>query len=83
MLKTNTATAFKKNFYKHIQLRFLFLFQLDVFSAMQGVVLVSQRLMLLEESFPLRRAEWGFLLNLLPYPSRQPLSVKREYQCPV
>ena len=57
------------------------------FSVMQGLVLVSQRLVLLlkEEgspSFPLRRAEWGFLLNLSS-PSRQTLPVKTENQCPV
>ena len=60
---------------------------MDDFSEMQRVVLVSQRLVLLmlEESspcLPLRRAEWGFLLNLSS-PSRQTLSMKREYQCPV
>ena len=41
--------------------------------------------LLLEEIFPclpLRRAEWGFLLNF-PSPGRQMLSVKREYQCPI
>ena len=56
------------------------------FSAMWGVVLVSQRLVLLEESsrcLPLRRAEWDFLLNLPASPSPPTLLVKREYQCPV
>ena len=52
---------------------------------MQGVVLVCQALvlcMLEEESslcLPVRRAEWGFLLNLLASPSRQTLLVKKEY----
>ena len=58
---------------------------MDDFPAMQVVVLVSQRLVLLKESsrcLPLRRAEWGFLLNL-PSPSRQTLLLKKEYQCSV
>ena len=54
---------------------------------MQGVVLVSQRLvlLLLEESslyLPLRRAQWGSLLNISS-PSRQTLSVRKECHCPV
>ena len=74
------------NFLKHIHEHFLFLFQMDNFSAMQGVVLVSQRLVLLleEESspwLPLCREDCVFLLNLSS-PSRQTLLVKREYQCP-
>ena len=55
---------------------------MDDFSAMQGVVLVSQRLVQLPESLfcpPLRRAEWGFLLNQ-PSPGRQTLLVTRWYQ---
>ena len=84
-LKTNTVTPIETIFYKHNEEHFLFLFQMDDFSTMQGVVLVSQRLvlLLLEESFlclPLRQAEWGFPLNLLSR-SRQTLLVKREYQC--
>ena len=56
-------------FYKHIEGHFLHLFRIDDFWAMHGVELVSQRLvlLLLEESspcLPLRRAEWGSLLNL-------------------
>ena len=55
---------------------------MDDFSAMQVIVLVSQKLLLLlleERSpcLPLRRAEWGFLLNL-PSPSYQMLLVKKE-----
>ena len=74
-------------FQKHNQEHFLFLFQKDDFSAMQGAVLVYQGLVLLEEQdsspcFPLRRAEWGFLLNP-PSASRQTLMVKREYHCKV
>ena len=45
---------------------------------MQEVVLVSQKLELLEETSPLRpihRAEWGFLLTL-PYLRGQALLVK-------
>ena len=83
---TNTVIPILTSFYKHNQEHFLFLFQMDDFSAMQGVVLVSQRLVLLEEEeiscIPSGRPEWGFLLNL-PSPSRQTLLVKREYQCPV
>ena len=53
------------NFYKHNQDHFLFLFQMDQFSAKQGVVSVSQRLvlLLLEESspcLPLRTSRMGF-----------------------
>ena len=84
---TKTVISIEKYFYKHNQEHFLFLFQKNNFSAIQRVVLVSQRLvlLLLEESslcLPLRRGEWGFLLNLLT-PSRQTLLVKTEYQCPV
>ena len=64
------------------------MFQVHTLSAVEGFVLVSQRLVLLEEGesfpcLPLRRAECGFLLNLHPSPSRQTLLVRREYQCPV
>ena len=65
-------------FYKHNQEHFFFLLQMDDFSA----TLVSHRLLLLEESspcLPLRRAEWGFLLNL---PSRQTLFVKKGVSMP-
>ena len=83
---TNTVVPIETNFFEHNQEHFLFFFRKDDFSAMQRVVLVSQRLvLLLEESspcLPLRRAEWGFLLNL-PSTGRQTLLVKREYQCPV
>ena len=83
---TNTVIPTETNFYKHIQEHFLFLFQVDDFSAMEGVELVSQRQVLLEEEsspcLPLRRAEWGFLLNLTS-PSRQTLLARREYHCPV
>ena len=82
---TNTVIPTETNFYKHIQEHFLFLFQVDDFSAMEGVELVSQRQVLLEEEsspcLPLRRAEWGFLLNLTS-PSRQTLLARREYHCP-
>ena len=78
---------FETNFNEHNQEYFIFLFQMDDFSVMQGVVVVSQRLVLflLEESslcLPLRQADWGLLPNL-PSPSRQTLLVKKEYQCPV
>ena len=83
---TNTVIPIGTNFYKHNQEHFLFLFQLSDLSAMNGVALVSQRLVLLEASSPClplrRRAEWCFLLNLTSL-SRQALFVKREYQCPV
>ena len=65
------------NFSKRNQEILLFLFQVDEFAAIQGVVLVSQRVLLLAESFlcpPFHRAEWGFLLNL-PSLSRQTLLV--------
>ena len=65
------------NFFTHNQELLLLLFQMDDFSALQWVVLFSQRLVLSGEDeerstcLPLPRAEWGFLLNLLPSPSRQ------------
>ena len=85
-LNTNTVKPIEKNFYKHNQEHFPFLFQMEDFSSMQGAVLVSQRLVLLEEEksspcLTLRRAEWGSRLNLLPSPTRQTLLVKSEYQC--
>ena len=67
------------------KIRKFFLFQIDDFSAMQGVMLVSQRMVLLEENFlcpPIRRPEWDFPMNL-PSPSRETLLVKEGYQCPV
>ena len=84
---TNTVTPIETNFYEHNQEHFLFLFQLDDFSAKQGVVFVFQRLVLLEEEesslcLPLRREEWCFLLNLSS-PSCQMLLVRREYQSSV
>ena len=83
---TNTVIPFELNLYQHNQEYFIFLFQMDYFSAREGVELVSQRQVLFEEEsspcLPFRWAEWGFMLNL-PSPSRQTLLVKREYQCPV
>ena len=83
---TNTVMPIETNFCQGNEEQFLFLFQMDNFSAMQGVVLVSQRLVLLEEEsspcLPLCRAEWSFRLNL-PSPSSQKLLVRREYQCSV
>ena len=84
---TNTVIPIETNFYKQNQEHFLFLFQMDDFSTMQVVVLVSQRLLLLEQEesspcLPLRRAEWGFLLNF-PSLSRQTMLVKKEYQSPL
>ena len=70
---TNTVIPTETNFFERNQEHFLLLFQMDNFSAMQGVVLLSQRLVLLEESspcLPFRWAEWGFLLHL-PSLSRQ------------
>ena len=65
---TNRVIPIETTFYKHNQENFWYLFQMEDFSTMQGVVLVSQGLVLLEEEIflclPLRRAEWGFLLNL-------------------
>ena len=52
---------------------------------MRGVELVSQRLVLLEESspcLPLRRAEWDFQLNFAS-PNRQTLLMKRGYKSAV
>ena len=81
---TNEVLPIETNFYYYNQEHFLFLLQMDDFSAMQGVVLASRRLVLLEEEsfpcFPLRRAEWGFLLNFLPSPNRQTLLVKEDQQ---
>ena len=58
---------------------------MDAFSAMQGVMLVSQRLVWLEEeSSPcprLRRADWGFLLNVLSS-SQQMLLGKKVISMP-
>ena len=73
------------NFFEHNKEHFLFLFQKDDFSAIQAVVLVSQRQLLLAEGFPCPlfcQADWIFLLNLAS-PSRQTLLMKKEYQCPV
>ena len=64
---TYTVKLKETNFDKHIQDWFLILFQKDNFSVMQGVVLASQRLAILEESShcrPVLRSEWGFLLNI-------------------
>ena len=61
---------------------FLVLLQIYDFSVIQGLVLVSQRLTLLEECFPCPRcrgAQWSFRL-IFPSPSRQMLIGKREYQ---
>ena len=80
-LNQNTYTKYplKQFFKKHNQEQFLILDQVDDFSVMYDVVLVSQRLMLLEESSfcpPCCRPEWGFLL-IFPSPSRQtPLGEK-------
>ena len=78
-LNTNTEIPFEINFYKHNQEHFVFLCEKEDFSAVQGDVLVSQKLVLLEEEsspcLPLRRTERGFLLNL-PSPNRQTLLVK-------
>ena len=49
---TNTVIPIESNFYKHNQEHFPFLFPMDEFSAMQGFVLVSQRLVLLEDESP-------------------------------
>ena len=75
---TQRVIVIETNSYKHNQEHFL-LFQVDDFSAMQCVVLTSQRLVLLERISPfppLHRPEWCFLLNL-PSLSRRTLLVKR------
>ena len=56
----------------------------DDFSAVQLVVLASQRLVLLEESspcLPFRQADWRFLL-ILPAPSCQTLLRTTEVSDP-
>ena len=59
------VTFIETNFHKHNQEDFLFWFQMDDFSTMQGVVLVSRTLELLEEEksslcLSHRPAESGF-----------------------
>ena len=46
---TNTKLPIETNFYKHKREYFEFLFQMDNFSATQGVLLVPRRPVLLEE----------------------------------